>query len=197
MSIRFSAVLLAMLVSRSLAAESVPFDMCAESTTWVRPSLQMQQTKVWNNARYKGFGPDSYVWTHNFLVIDDFQSVSVTVTLTNLAGLWTVKPLWVQKCYIDQRRNGAAWIEVWSLLHRVKEIQNDGNTYTVVVEPSGKGFQWIFIRRLNPTLAVIRFVTPDGKELERWDESAPPNRVKNEVPPGTRIIGPNREIIRK
>jgi hypothetical protein len=27
------------------------------------------------------------------------------------------------------------------LLHRVKEIQYDANTYTVVVEPSGKGFQ--------------------------------------------------------
>src|SRR5580765_1467095 len=44
---------------------------------------------------------------------------------------------------------------------------------------------------------LLRFVTPDGKELERWDESAPPDRVKNEVPPGTRIIGPNGEIIRK
>jgi len=44
---------------------------------------------------------------------------------------------------------------------------------------------------------VLRFLTPDGKELEKWDESAPPNRVKNEVPPGTRIIGPNGEIIRK
>jgi hypothetical protein len=31
-------------------------------------------------------------------------------------------------------------------------------------------------------------------ELEKWDESAPPNRVKNEVPPGTRIIMPNGVI---
>ena len=57
----------------------------------------------------------------------------------------------------------------------------------------GKGFQSILIRRLNPS-AVLRFVTADGRELEKWDESAPPNRAKNEVPPGTRILGPNGEI---
>jgi hypothetical protein len=78
----------------------------------------------------------------------------------------------------------------------VKEIQHDNNTYTITVEPTGGGFQSIMFRRLNPR-AVLRLVTPDGKELERRDESAPPNRVKNEVPPGTRIIGPNGEIIRK
>jgi len=50
--------------------------------------------------------------------------------------------------------------------------------------------------RLNPRV-VLRFVTPDGKELERWDESDRPDKVINAVPPGTRIIGPNGEIIRK
>ena len=182
------------ILAQPVSAQSVPFDVCAESTTWVRPSPLMQQTKIWNNPRYKD-GRDAYAWTHNFVVIADFQSLNITVTLTNLAGLWTVKPLWVQKCYVDQRRSRVEWIEVWSLLHRVKEIQHDANTYTVVVEPSGKGFQWIFIRRLNPMLAVMRFITPDGEELEKWDESAPPNRVKNEVPPGTTIIGSNGEKI--
>ena len=52
----------------------------------------------------------------------------------------------------------------------------------------------------------MRFVTPDGKELQRWDESAPPQQFNNTVPPGTRIndaqpgtriIGPNGEIIHK
>ena len=51
-------------------------------------------------------------------------------------------------------------------------------------------------RRLNPK-AVLRFVTPDGNELEKWDESAPPKLfdIKREVPPGTRVIGPNGESI--
>jgi hypothetical protein len=80
--------------------------------------------------------------------------------------------------------------------HRVTRISHDDNTYTITVAPTGAGFQSIMFRRLNPS-AVLRFVTADGKELEKWDESAPPNRVKNEVPPGTRIIGPNGEIIQK
>jgi hypothetical protein len=160
-----------------LAAQPIPFEICAQSTIWTRPSQQMQTQKIWNDARYKGFGRDAYPWMHDFVVIDDPQSLKVIVTMTNLAGLWTVKPLWVNKCYLEQNRGGFEWIEVLSLLHRVKGVQHDVDTYTVVAEPSGKGFQWFFIRRLNPR-AVLRFVTPDGKELEVWDESAPPNRVK-------------------
>ena len=44
---------------------------------------------------------------------------------------------------------------------------------------------------------------PDGRELEKWDESDPPdrpnnsNKPRNDVPPATRTIGPNGEIIRK
>jgi len=76
------------------------------------------------------------------------------------------------------------------LLHRVKEIRHEDNTYTIIAEPMGKGFQSIMFRRMNPSV-VLRFVMPDGTELERWDESAPPDRVINTVPPGTRIIGAN------
>ena len=70
------------------------------------------------------------------------------------------------------------------------------NTYTVIVEPAGKGFQFVFIRRLNPS-AVLRFVTPAGLELERWDESALPKQFSNTVPPGARIRLPNGQIIRQ
>ena len=48
-------------------------------------------------------------------------------------------------------------------------MTHDANTYTITVEPVGKGFQAIYIRRLNPSV-VLRFVMPDGKELEKWDE---------------------------
>ena len=63
------------------------------------------------------------------------------------------------------------------------------NQFLVVakLEPVSAGFEQIYIRRLNPSV-VLRFVTPDGKELERSDESAPPNRVKNTVQPGTVVL---------
>ena len=75
-------------------------------------------------------------------------------------------------------------------------MEHDNNTYTITVEPTGRGFQFVFIRRLNPSV-VMRFVTPDGKELEKWDESAPPDRIQQTVPPGTTIRSPNGQVIRK
>jgi len=135
------------------------------------------------------------LWTHNFLPTPP-DSASIAYQLMNVSGLWTVAPEPFNKCPDKTGPNGSDWIEVWVLLHRVINLQRHNNTYTFTVEPTGRGFQSVFIRRLNPVV-VLRFLTPDGKELEKWDESAPPNRVKNEVPPGTRIIGPNGEIIRK
>ena len=179
MSLRLPALLLGVLLFVApLAAQSIPFEICAESTTWERPSPQMQQSKIWNDPRYKDFARDAYAWTHNFLVIEEIQSPKGIVTSTNLSGLWTVKQLWLHKCYLDKQGIGVDSIEVLSLLHRVKEVRHEGTTYTILVEPSGKGFQWLFIRRSDFTASVLRFVTTDGRELERWDESNRPDKVK-------------------
>src|SRR5262249_44000724 len=155
-----------------LAAQSIPFEVCAESTTWVRPSPEVQ-AKIWNDGRYRDIGPNAFAWAHNFIMIDDPQSASIPYHLMNESGLWTAPPETFKKCYSDEyhRRNGYEWIEVWALLHRVKEVRRDNNTYTFTVEPVAAGFQMIYVPRMNPSV-VLRFVTPDGKELERWDESA-------------------------
>ena len=162
-------------------SESLVFEICGQSSEWVRPAPEVQ-AKVWNDNRYKDFAKDSYPWLHNFLLIDDPESASVTGTLSNLSGLWTAESNWVEGCRIRQRRSGLEWIEIWSMLHRVREVRRDANTYTVVVEPVGKGFQIIHVKRLNPSV-VLRFVTPDGKLLELWDESAPPGVSNNNRPP--------------
>jgi hypothetical protein len=178
-------VFITFLYSQTALAESVSFEVCAESSTWMRPSPELQANKIWKDARYKGIGKDTYAWTHEFLVLDQFMlNVSGILAVTNLSGLWTVKTQWLHKCYLD--RQPISGIEVVSLLHRVKEIQYDANTYTVVVEPSDKGFQWIFIRRLNG-LGVLRFVTSEGKQLDVWDERAVP----------ALLTKPNEQIIRK
>src|SRR5438094_4905259 len=111
MSIRAYAVLLSLfLFAASLSAQPIPFEICAESTTWVRPSPEVQ-AKVWNDARYKDFARDAYPWTHNFMMIDDPMSASVTGTLSYLSGLWTAEQDWRDKCYGTQR-NSFEWIEV-------------------------------------------------------------------------------------
>jgi len=137
-------VFITFLYSQTALAESVPFEVCTESSTWMRPSPELQANKIWKDARYKGIGKDAYAWTHEFLVLDEFMNVSGILAVTNLSGLWTVKTQWLNNCYVDRQHNLSTRIEVVSLLHRVKEIQYDANTYTVVVEPSDKGFQWIF-----------------------------------------------------
>jgi len=169
----------------------LPFEICASSTTWVRPSPEVQ-AKIFNMGRYQGFPHDTHEWTHNFLVVPN--SACIAYDLRNMSGLWTATP--PGQCHSAENPQQREYerIEVWVLLHRVTQIAHDVNTYTITVTPTGAGFQSIMFRRLNPS-AVLRFLTPDGTELERWDESATPNRVKNEVPPGTRIIGPNGEKI--
>ncbi len=196
MSICAYAVLLSLfLFATSLSAQPIPFEICAESTTWVRPSPEVQ-AKIWNDGRYKDVAGNAYEWTHDFLVADP-ESASIPYHMANISGLWTAttKP---DECHSvgKPRRRGYEWIEIWVLLHRVKEIRHDNNTYTIIVEPTARGFQSVLFHRLNPN-AVLRFVTPDGRELEKWDESNRPDNPRNAVPPGTRIIGPNGEIIRK
>ena len=174
MTIRAYAMLVCtLLVARPLMAERIPFEVCTESTTWTRPTPEVQ-AKIWNDGRYKDEAGTAYAWTHNFIVIGEPESASIPYHLMNESGLWTAAPGTFSKCY-SPRREGREWIEVWSLLHQVKEVRHDNNTYTITVEPRGKGFQFVYIRRLNPS-AVVRFVTPDGKELETWDESDPPGR---------------------
>jgi len=163
--------------------------------TWTRPAPEVQ-AKIWKDARYGDDARTAYDWTHDFLVSDP-ESASIPYHMENISGLWTARTN-PGECHSANKphRSGLEWIEIWVLLHRVKEIRHDNNTYSITVEPTGRGFQFVVIRRLNPS-AVLSFVTPDGKELEKWDESAPPDRVQQTVPPGTRITAPNGQIIRK
>src|SRR5437773_12482902 len=196
MNIRAYAVLLFMLAfARPLAARPIPFEICAESTTWARPSPEVQ-AKIWSDGRYKDVAGTAYDWTHDFLVSDP-ESASIPYHMANISGLWTstTNP---GECHSvgKPHRSGNEWIEVWVLLHRVREIRHENDTYIIIVEPVGRGFQYVLFHRLNPSV-VVRFITSDGTELENWDESNRPDNPRNAVPPGTRIIGPNGEIIRK
>ncbi len=87
MSIRAYAVLLSLfLFAASLSAQPIPFEICAESTTWVRPSPEVQ-AKIWNDGRYKDFARTAYAWTHNFLVVLDPESTNESGYLRNAARM--------------------------------------------------------------------------------------------------------------
>src|SRR5689334_4986920 len=90
MSIRvFLILIFTFLLAQPLTAQqSIPFDVCWESTTWTRPTPEVQ-AKIWNQGRYSGSGPTDFYWTHNFIVLDDPLSASGFDHLHNLTGLWT------------------------------------------------------------------------------------------------------------
>src|SRR5215831_16711473 len=122
MRIRIAActiVLLILVLAEPLAAQSIPFEVCAESTTWVRPSPEVQ-AKIWNDGRYRDIGPNAFAWNHNFIMIDDPQSASIPYHLENESGLWTEPSEAFKGCYSEEyhRRTGYDWIEVWALFHR-------------------------------------------------------------------------------
>src|SRR6266581_793668 len=156
MSIRaYVALFSTLLFAVPVAAQTIPFEICAQSTTWVRPSPEVQ-AKIWNMGRYQGFAHDPYEWTHNFLIVPN--SASIAYDLRNLSGLWTAPPPGQCHSAENPQQREYEWIELWVLLHRVTQITHDANTYTITVEPTGKGFQFVYFRRLNPS-AVLRFIT--------------------------------------
>ena len=155
----------------SSLAQSVPFEICARSNEWQRPSIVVQST-IWNDPRYSGVGPSAYQWTHSFLW-NEPDSASITYSNRNLSGLWT--DMTQNHCpRRDTERN--RWAELWALNYEVTEINLDNLVYSVTVRPERRGFEIIQFRRpilLGDSLASLRFVTTDGVTVDTWAEIQP------------------------
>ena len=149
----------------------VPFDVCARSDTWTRPSNDVQ-SKIWNDPRYKALGPGAYEWTHSFLW-NEPDSASLTYSDSNLSGVWTD----VQESQCPRRdRERALWTEIWSLNFRVAGIVLQDSVYSVTVIPQERGYEIIQFRRpstLGDELTSLEFVTPSGAVVGRWKETKP------------------------
>ena len=158
--------------SASFAQQAtVPFDLCAESVTWTRPSPEIQ-AKIWNDPRYDGVGPGAYEWTHDFVSTEP-DSGSITYHSQNLSGLWT--DLQENRC---PRRDGehGRWTEMGALNYHVVRIDLSGRAYTVTVTRRSRGYEIIQFRRpdsLGAATATLRFVDDEGKILAEWAEIAP------------------------
>src|SRR5881409_949179 len=111
-------VLIMMIIPVILAlfaqVEDVPFKVCAESKSWVRPTDGIQ-AKIWADPRYPD-GRKAYEWTHNFLVyyggaIPQYHSMNQT-------GLWTAGDIrWLCNDREREQQVGTgSVVEVWILL---------------------------------------------------------------------------------
>src|SRR5438105_4964298 len=83
-----ATVLILRIVSAPFAQQvTVPFDVCARSDGWQRPSVDVQE-RIWNDPRYREVGPRAYQWNHSFFWSEP-DSASLAYENTNLSGMWT------------------------------------------------------------------------------------------------------------
>lgn len=155
--------------------EEVPFEICGQATTWVRPSEEEQRAKWWTFGRYAG-GDEKVIkhpWTHNFFVT--YGSASTEYDITNLSGLWTLPGGVRAPCFEAERHDAILKLqtaEIWVLLHKVKRIKRLDTHYAVVVEPTEKGVQFVQFPRPERHLPLtLYFVTEDGQELDKIIEA--------------------------
>ena len=150
---------------------TVPFDVCAQSVDWKRPSADVQ-SKIWSDPRYRALGPRAYQWIHNFLS-NESDSASITYENENLSGLWT--DIRTSQCPCRDREPNV-WTEIWALNDLVTEISLDGLVYTITVVPQERGYEIIQFRRpdsLGAAPATLRFVTEWDAILDEWRETSP------------------------
>ncbi|HEY7171304.1 MAG TPA: hypothetical protein VH417_10690 [Vicinamibacterales bacterium] len=166
-----SLLLSAVILAASFAPQTmVPFELCAESVVWTRPSPEVQ-AKIWNDPRYAGVGETAYEWTHDF-VLNGLDSASLTYHSQNLSGLWTDPQ--GNRC-LNRDSEHDRWTEIWALNYHVVRIDLNGPTYTITVTRRGRGYEIIQFRRpdsLGAATATLRFVDDGGKVLAEWVETA-------------------------
>jgi len=154
--------------------EKVPFEVCGESTTWVRPSEEEQASK-WGAGRYAGANEEvtKYPWTHDFFVV--YGGASIEHDIENLSGLLTLQGGERAKCFEPERHDAILKLqtaEVWALLHKVNNIKRLDTSYVIVVEPIQRGVQFVQFPRPTEWLPLtLYFVTTDGKEVEKIVEA--------------------------
>jgi len=177
MATRGATVVLAAVVTFAFSATgawspppvAVPFDVCAQSATWQRPSTDVQST-VWNNPRYGGLAVDqAYEWTHSFFW-SETDSARLSYDKVLLSGLWTESPR--GQCRY-RGTEGNQWLEIWALNHLVSGITIDGLVHTVTVVPQERGYEVIQFRRPAASKVRVRFVSGDGAVFTEWIETDP------------------------
>lgn len=149
---------------------NIPFEVCSESKTWVRPTETQQRKQLQSMKRY----PDETIaqlggsyWTHNILSFTKYPGGSGTYDITHRTGLWTLHDAThPSKCDGFSVIDSGQKASVWLLLHRVKSTKWQGNRYVMVVQPTSSGVQVIrFPRRERQEKLPLTVVTEDGKRV--------------------------------
>jgi hypothetical protein len=166
-----AVALAASVIARPVAQQEViPFDVCARSDTWQRPTPDVQAT-MWSNPRYAGLDVSNVPqWTHHFFASEP-DSASLAYDASNLSGVWTDD---VPK-HCAYRGTDSSWVELWALGHHVVSILANRSKYAVTVR-AGRGYEIVQFRRLAPegvARVSIQFVSESGETLDVLSETQP------------------------
>lgn len=158
-----------------LLSTPAPIEICAQSSSWERPTEIEQARKWWRNGRYAGLPEPAvkYAWNHDFFL--QYGSADIAFDMRNLSGLWTDTTTDLSRCDrvdVQDAVLRAKKIELWSLKHRVTGVRRLGNTYWVEVAPTARGYQVALLPRDGPAPLTFIFVDVTGKEVDRVVEGA-------------------------
>jgi hypothetical protein len=172
----------------SAAEEKLDVVICLKPKIWNRPSSDDQQRRSQRRRRSRRREqPDleSIWWIRDFVFYQGGADATAELEVFRLSGAWSAQDVtrhcddeeWKQD--IDEER----YLDLWVFLHEILSVIRHGNAFTVIVEPTGQGFQLARIPRPEEAGASsVRFtvITPDGAKLETVTRPRDPrDRVKS------------------
>ncbi len=161
---------------------SKEFQVCSKSDNWVPPSIDQQRAEIWSLPRHQNDDEAALTQIFNEPVFPWEGGNSELFDSYPLHGLWTATDAKTeQRCADPPDVYSGRYVDLYLLNHRALHVTLGGNTYTVLVEPTQRGFQHIeFSNRLYqekkavPFRVVVR--TMAGNILHSFDDCAPRNK---------------------
>lgn len=160
--------------NQALSLREIPFNICSESQSWLRPTEAEQTTKLRSMKRYASSTRDGKNYMRRIfsrkVLVFTIYGLSSRYDFYYLSGLWNYPEDQLWKCYKPQgtidRINSGKLADVWLFQHKIKKITWQNNRYVMVVEPTQKGVQFIQFPRIeNQPSLPLKVVTQKGEEL--------------------------------
>ncbi|HAC62666.1 MAG TPA: hypothetical protein DCF68_03795 [Cyanothece sp. UBA12306] len=167
---------------------NIPFDVCFDLDSFVRPNISEQialMKKRANGGRSSVSNlADSILWTGNVFVYNEYQGISGTGDHLIFQGLWSMirdneslgekmsqcafKLSDTNTFYTSGKTNSKTEIRLFK--HKLKQIKWVNNKYIMTVEPSQSGLQISHYNKTRQHLAsknpvLIEVVDTNGKKI--------------------------------
>jgi hypothetical protein len=153
--------------SLSQDSSAVPYDICADLASWVRPELDVQQQTLQQDPRYSAVLEteplrtlSEQFWTQPVITFTTY-GLSARLEPMNLSGVWTATDQ-IEPCYAGDRPlaiNQGDWAEVWIIGHRLLGLEWLNGQYQLTVEPAPKGLQVVQFERQEAQEAIVLVAT--------------------------------------